>query len=195
MGCYPSRTLHTESSPSFSSIRFKEILQNVTALLAPECAVTLVPSVDGTGLGAAIVTALALRLADKRHEVNQLLAPLRLSRANLERVQALMRREMELGLRRESNATASVRMLPTYVCGTPDGTGEWWQCGERGAKEAVAPLIPCTGSLQSEVISWHWTWGGPISECWWCMWQRMASTWPTRSTSSQLRSRRALARR
>ncbi|XP_064017969.1 hexokinase-2-like isoform X2 [Pogoniulus pusillus] len=33
-----------------------------------------------------------------------------------------MRREMELGLGRESNATASVRMLPTYVCGTPDGT-------------------------------------------------------------------------
>ncbi|NXR16081.1 HXK3 protein, partial [Semnornis frantzii] len=105
-----------------SCSRFKEILQNVTELLAPECAVTLVPSVDGTGRGAAIVTALSLRLADQRHEVNQLLAPLRLSRANLECVQALMRKEMELGLGRESNATASVRMLPTYVCGTPDGT-------------------------------------------------------------------------
>ncbi|NXX38780.1 HXK2 protein, partial [Tricholaema leucomelas] len=105
-----------------SCSRFKEILQNVTELLAPECAVTLLPSVDGTGRGAAIVTALSLRLADQRHEVNQLLAPLRLSRANLEHVQALMRQEMELGLGRETNATASVRMLPTYVCGTPDGT-------------------------------------------------------------------------
>ncbi|KFQ74379.1 Hexokinase-2, partial [Phaethon lepturus] len=99
--------------------RFREILQSV---LAPECMATLLPSVDGTGLGAAMVTAVALRLAAQRHEVDRLLAPLRLSRADLERVQALMRREMELGLGRESNANASVRMLPTYVCGTPDGT-------------------------------------------------------------------------
>ncbi|KAM6055739.1 LOW QUALITY PROTEIN: hexokinase-3 [Theristicus caerulescens] len=102
--------------------RFKEILQSVTGLLAPECTVTLLPSVDGTGRGAAMVTAVALRLAAHRREVDQLLAPLRLSRADLERVQALMRQEMELGLGRESNANASVRMLPTYVRGTPDGT-------------------------------------------------------------------------
>ncbi|NXG53751.1 HXK3 protein, partial [Psilopogon haemacephalus] len=105
-----------------SCSRFREVLRNVTELLAPECAVTFVPSVDGSGRGAAFVTALSLRLAEQRHEVNQLLAPLRLGRAELERVQALMRQEMELGLGRETNATASVRMLPTYVCGTPDGT-------------------------------------------------------------------------
>ncbi|NXI39610.1 HXK2 protein, partial [Galbula dea] len=103
-------------------IRFGEILQSVTGLLAPECRATLVPSVDGNGRGAAIVTAVALRLAAQRREVNQLLAPMRLSRADLERVQALMRQEMELGLGRETNAASSVRMLPTYVCGTPDGT-------------------------------------------------------------------------
>ncbi|NXN70980.1 HXK2 protein, partial [Himantopus himantopus] len=102
--------------------RFGEILQSVTGLLAPECMATFLPSVDGTGRGAAMVTAVALRLAAHRHEVDQLLAPLRLSRADLERVQALMRREMELGLGRESNTNASVRMLPTYVRGTPDGT-------------------------------------------------------------------------
>uniref|UniRef100_A0A663FH29 hexokinase n=1 Tax=Aquila chrysaetos chrysaetos TaxID=223781 RepID=A0A663FH29_AQUCH len=94
----------------------------VTGLLAPECTATLLPSVDGTGQGAAVVTAVALRLAAQRREVDQLLAPLRLSRADLERVQALMRREMELGLGLESHASASVRMLPTYVRGTPDGT-------------------------------------------------------------------------
>ncbi|NXF36007.1 HXK3 protein, partial [Nyctibius bracteatus] len=104
------------------SSRFGEILQSVTGLLAPECKATLLPSVDGTGLGAAIVTAVALRLAAQRREVDQLLAPLRLSRADLERVQLLMRQEMERGLGRESNANASVRMLPTYVRGTPDGT-------------------------------------------------------------------------
>ncbi|NXV88940.1 HXK3 protein, partial [Calonectris borealis] len=102
--------------------RFREILQSVTGLLAPECTVTLLPSVDGTGQGAAMVTAVALRLAAQRREVDQLLAPLRLSRADLERVQALMRQEMELGLSQETNANSSVRMLPTYVRGTPDGT-------------------------------------------------------------------------
>ncbi|XP_068017116.1 hexokinase-3 [Melanerpes formicivorus] len=102
--------------------RFKEILQNVTELLAPECRATLVPSVDGNGRGAAIVTAVSLRLMAQRQEVNQLLAPLRLSHADLERVQALMRQEMELGLGQETSATASVRMLPTYVRGTPNGT-------------------------------------------------------------------------
>uniref|UniRef100_A0A493TJ96 hexokinase n=1 Tax=Anas platyrhynchos platyrhynchos TaxID=8840 RepID=A0A493TJ96_ANAPP len=102
--------------------RFGEILQSVTGLLAPECAATLVPAADTNGLGVAMVTAVAQRMLTQRHEVEQLLAPLRLSRADLERVQGLMRQEMERGLGRDSNADASVRMLPTYVCNTPDGT-------------------------------------------------------------------------
>ncbi|NXG82347.1 HXK3 protein, partial [Stercorarius parasiticus] len=122
--------------------RFGEILQSVTGLLAPECMAALLPSVDGTGRGAAIVTAVALRLADQRREMDQLLAPLRLSRADLERVQALMRQEMELGLGQETNANSSVRMLPTYVRGTPDGTGEGRGPGEGIPGEAVAPLMP-----------------------------------------------------
>ncbi|NXT01216.1 HXK3 protein, partial [Jacana jacana] len=102
--------------------RFREILQSVTGLLAPECATSLVPSMDGSGLGAVMVTAVALRMANQRSEVDQLLAPLRLTRTSLERVQALMRQEMDLGLGEETNANSSVRMLPTYVRGTPDGT-------------------------------------------------------------------------
>uniref|UniRef100_A0A8B9NZM7 hexokinase n=1 Tax=Accipiter nisus TaxID=211598 RepID=A0A8B9NZM7_9AVES len=122
-GCHPQPHVPEPGpSPSSFSGRFGEILQSVTGLLAPECMATLLPSVDGTGQGAAVVTAVALRLAAQRHEVDQLLAPLQLSRADLERVQALMRREMELGLGLESHANASVRMLPTYVRGTPDGT-------------------------------------------------------------------------
>ncbi|NWT43457.1 HXK3 protein, partial [Chroicocephalus maculipennis] len=122
--------------------RFGEILQSVTGLLAPECMAALVPSVDGTGRGAAIVTAVALRLADQRREMDQLLAPLRLSRTDLERVQALMRQEMELGLGQETNANSSVRMLPTYVRGTPDGTGKGRGPGEGGPGEAMALLMP-----------------------------------------------------
>ncbi|NXM74183.1 HXK3 protein, partial [Serilophus lunatus] len=102
--------------------RFKEILQSVIKLLTPECAATLLPSTDGSGWGAAMVTAAAVRLEAQRREVDEVLAPLRLSRADLEHVQTLMRLEMELGLDQETNPTASVRMLPTYVCGTPDGT-------------------------------------------------------------------------
>ncbi|NXV05817.1 HXK3 protein, partial [Cettia cetti] len=102
--------------------RFEEILMSVSRLLSPECMATLLPSRDGSGRGAAMVTAVALRLAAQRREVNEVLAPLRLSRADLEKVQALMREEMERGLGKETNATASVRMLPTYVTHTPDGT-------------------------------------------------------------------------
>ncbi|XP_066053175.1 hexokinase-3 isoform X2 [Chamaea fasciata] len=102
--------------------RFQEILLSVSRLLSPECMATLLPSRDGSGRGAAMVTAVALRLAALRREVNEVLAPLRLSRADLERVQALMREEMDRGLNKETNATASVRMLPTYVTHTPDGT-------------------------------------------------------------------------
>ncbi|KAM8798869.1 hexokinase-3 [Eudromia elegans] len=102
--------------------RFGEILQRITKLLAPECVATLVPASDGGGRGAAVVTAVALRLAARRRDVDQLLAPLRLRPADLQRVQALMRRDMELGLNPDTNAQASIRMLPTYVRNTPDGT-------------------------------------------------------------------------
>ncbi|NXD39292.1 HXK3 protein, partial [Copsychus sechellarum] len=102
--------------------RFEEILLSVSRLLAPECIPTLLPSRDGSGRGAAMVTAVALRLAAQRRDVDEVLAPLRLSRADLENVQALMRQEMDRGLGKETNPTASVRMLPTYVTHTPDGT-------------------------------------------------------------------------
>uniref|UniRef100_A0A8C9NIA3 Phosphotransferase n=1 Tax=Serinus canaria TaxID=9135 RepID=A0A8C9NIA3_SERCA len=69
-----------------------------------------------------MVTAVALRLAAQRRAVDEVLAPLRLSRDDLVKVQALMREEMERGLGKETNASASVRMLPTYVNHTPDGT-------------------------------------------------------------------------
>ncbi|KFO55539.1 Hexokinase-2, partial [Corvus brachyrhynchos] len=102
--------------------RFEEILQSVSRLLSPECLATLLPSRDGSGRGAAMVTAVALRLAAQRRAVNEVLGPLRLTHADLEKVQALMRQEMERGLGKHTNATASVRMLPTYVSHTPDGT-------------------------------------------------------------------------
>ncbi|NXR88159.1 HXK3 protein, partial [Hypocryptadius cinnamomeus] len=102
--------------------RFEEILLSVSRLLSPECMATILPSRDGSGRGAAMVTAVALRLSAQRRVVDEVLAPLRLSRDDLVKVQALMREEMERGLGKETNASASVRMLPTYVNHTPDGT-------------------------------------------------------------------------
>ncbi|XP_066416531.1 hexokinase-3 [Molothrus aeneus] len=102
--------------------RFEEILLSVSRLLAPECMATILASRDGSGRGAAMVTAVALRLAAQRHAVNEVLAPLRLSRDDLVKVQALMKEEMDRGLGKETNPSASVRMLPTYVTHTPDGT-------------------------------------------------------------------------
>ncbi|NXF16247.1 HXK3 protein, partial [Rhodinocichla rosea] len=102
--------------------RFEEILLSVSRLLAPECMATILASRDGSGRGAAMVTAVALRLAAQRRAVDEVLAPLRLSRDDLVKVQALMREEMDRGLGKETNPSASVRMLPTYVTHTPDGT-------------------------------------------------------------------------
>lgn len=157
VGCYPSEMPHTQPILSSSSVRFEEILQSVSRLLSPECLATLLPSKDGSGRGAAMVTAVALRLAAQRHAVNEVLGPLRLTHADLEKVQALMRQEMERGLGKHTNATASVRMLPTYVSHTPDGTGKGQGHWEWGAEEAVTLLMHCAGSPQSEATSWRWT--------------------------------------
>ncbi|XP_067391466.1 hexokinase-3-like [Emydura macquarii macquarii] len=102
--------------------RFSQTLQQLVTQLAPECEVTLVPAEDGSGRGAAMVTAVASRLAAQRLQISQTLAPLQLAPDALRQVQALLRREMELGLKKETHATSSVRMLPTYIHATPDGS-------------------------------------------------------------------------
>ncbi|KAG6941283.1 hexokinase 3, partial [Chelydra serpentina] len=102
--------------------KFSQTLQPLVKKLAPECDVTLVQAEDGSGKGIAMVTAVASRLAAQRRQVNQTLAPLQLSPDALGKVQALLRREMELGLKQETHATSSVRMLPTYIRATPDGS-------------------------------------------------------------------------
>ncbi|XP_004460065.2 hexokinase-3 [Dasypus novemcinctus] len=99
--------------------RFRSLLQETVMLLAPECEVSFVPSVDGGGRGVAMVTAVAARLAAHRRLLEETLAPLRLDGEQLAAVQAQMREAMEKGLRGEAS---SLRMLPTYVRATPDGS-------------------------------------------------------------------------
>ncbi|XP_008253672.1 hexokinase-3 isoform X1 [Oryctolagus cuniculus] len=99
--------------------RFHSILQETVALLVPECDVSFIPSVDGGGRGVAVVTAVAARLAAHRRLLEETLMPFRLNCEQLAGVQAQMREAMAKGLRGEAS---SLRMLPTYVRATPDGS-------------------------------------------------------------------------
>ncbi|NWS49336.1 HXK2 protein, partial [Probosciger aterrimus] len=79
-------------------------------------------SEDGSGKGAAMVTAVAYRLAAQHKARQKILEALKLSHEQLLEVKQRMRIEMEKGLGKETHAEATVKMLPTYVCSTPDGT-------------------------------------------------------------------------
>uniref|UniRef100_A0A8C2ENB0 Phosphotransferase n=1 Tax=Cyprinus carpio TaxID=7962 RepID=A0A8C2ENB0_CYPCA len=54
--------------------------------------------------------------------VEQILSEFLLSKEDLEEVMRRMRREMERGLRVETHNEASIKMLPTYVRSTPEGS-------------------------------------------------------------------------
>ncbi|NXF89566.1 HXK1 protein, partial [Eubucco bourcierii] len=102
--------------------QYAKRLHKVVRRLVPNCDVRFVLSVRGSGTGAAMVTAVGYRLAAQRKQIDASLAPFLLSLDTLREVKDKMRTELEYGLKRETQASASVKMLPTYVCGTPDGT-------------------------------------------------------------------------
>lgn len=56
-------------------------------------------------------------------QVDRYLYAMRLSDDQLADISARFRLEIEKGLSRESNAAATVKMLPTHVYSTPDGSG------------------------------------------------------------------------
>lgn len=89
----------------------------------PDCDVRFLQSQCGSGKGAAMVTAVAYRLAAQNAERQRTLDALRLSRQQLLEVKRRMSEEMLRGLSRQTHEQASVKMLPTYVRSTPDGTG------------------------------------------------------------------------
>ncbi|XP_021384752.2 hexokinase HKDC1 [Lonchura striata] len=97
-------------------------LRRAVRRLAPACEVRFLPSQGGSGRGAAVVAAAARRLAAQRRRLDAALAALRLPPAILRELRDKMRAELEHGLKRETQAQATVKMLPTYVCGMPDGT-------------------------------------------------------------------------
>jgi len=104
--------------------RFARRLHKMVRRLAPDCDVRFLCSEDGSGKGAAMVTAVAQRLAAQHAERQRILNPLRLGREQLLEVKRRLEGAMRRGLAQETHEQASVKMLPTYVRATPDGTGE-----------------------------------------------------------------------
>ncbi|XP_010561208.1 PREDICTED: glucokinase isoform X1 [Haliaeetus leucocephalus] len=101
---------------------FARRLHKTVRKLLPDCEIRFVRSEDGSGKGAAMVTAVAYRLAAQHKARQRILEALKLSHEQLLEVKQRMRIEMEKGLGKETHAEAAVKMLPTYVCSTPDGT-------------------------------------------------------------------------
>ncbi|VFV19643.1 hexokinase 2 [Lynx pardinus] len=101
---------------------FAKRLHKTVRRLVPDCDVRFLRSEDGSGKGAAMVTAVAYRLADQHRARQNTLESLKLNREQLLEVKKRMKVEMERGLSKETHAIAPVKMLPTYVCATPDGT-------------------------------------------------------------------------
>ncbi|XP_051957323.1 hexokinase-2-like [Xyrauchen texanus] len=101
---------------------FARRMQKMVRWLVPDCDVRFLRSEDGSGKGAAMVTAVAYRLAKQHVERQRILDTLRLSRDQLLEVKKRMTEEMNRGLAKQTHSTASVKMLPTFVRSTPDGT-------------------------------------------------------------------------
>ncbi|XP_062989104.1 hexokinase HKDC1 [Elgaria multicarinata webbii] len=102
--------------------QYAKRLHKVVRRLVPNCDVRFLLSESGSGKGAAMVTAVAYRLLSQRKQIDEVLAHFRLTKENLIDVRNKMRAELEYGLKKETQPTATVKMLPTFVCGTPDGT-------------------------------------------------------------------------
>uniref|UniRef100_A0A8C8JRI9 Hexokinase-2 n=1 Tax=Oncorhynchus tshawytscha TaxID=74940 RepID=A0A8C8JRI9_ONCTS len=120
--CFHSSLLSSCIILCRSSPRFARRLHKMVRRLVPDCDVRFLRSEDGSGKGAAMVTAVAYRLATQHAERQRVLDALRLSREQLLEVKRRMGEEINRGLAKESHDQATVKMLPTYVRSTPDGT-------------------------------------------------------------------------
>uniref|UniRef100_A0A8C3QCG2 Hexokinase-4 n=1 Tax=Geospiza parvula TaxID=87175 RepID=A0A8C3QCG2_GEOPR len=98
---------------------FKDHFHATVRQLTPGCDITFIQSEEGSGRGAALISAVVHPVQGQRRQEGQ-----QGEAANLQPVQVPLRfeKEMEKGLGADTNPTASVKMLPTFVRSTPDGT-------------------------------------------------------------------------
>ncbi|XP_052496026.1 hexokinase HKDC1 [Budorcas taxicolor] len=102
--------------------QYPKRLHKVVRKLVPNCDVRFLLSESGSTKGAAMVTAVASRVQAQRKQIDKVLALFRLTQEQLVGVRNKMRVEFEYGLKKHTHPLATVKMLPTYVCGMPDGT-------------------------------------------------------------------------
>ncbi|XP_060052799.1 hexokinase HKDC1 [Erinaceus europaeus] len=102
--------------------QYPKRLHKVVRRLVPNCDVRFLLSESGSTKGAAMVTAVACRLQAQRKQIDRVLALFQLTQEQLVGIQDKMRAEFEYGLKRDTHPLATVKMLPTYVYGMPDGT-------------------------------------------------------------------------
>ncbi|KAM9744414.1 hexokinase-2 [Menidia menidia] len=119
-------TIGADGSVYKNHPEFSRRLNKMVRRLVPDCDVRFLQSQVGSGKGAAMVTAVAYRLAAQHAERQRILDTLRLSREQLLEVKRRMSEEMKRGLSKQTHEQTSVKMLPTFVRSTPDGT----ECGE-----------------------------------------------------------------
>ncbi|KAM8761943.1 hexokinase HKDC1-like [Acanthopagrus schlegelii] len=100
--------------------QYPKRLHKVVRRLLPECHVRFVLSDSGSSKGAALVSAVAQRLASLRRQVDETLCPFKLSQEQLQLVKARMRAGLEAGLK--TKGSSAIKMLPSFVYRTPDGT-------------------------------------------------------------------------
>ena len=104
--------------------RYARRLHKTVRRLVPDSDVRFLLSESGSAKGAAMVTAVAYRLTEQSRQIQQTLAEFQLSKAQLLEVKKRMRAEIEKGLKKDSHKEAAVKMLPTFVRSTPDGSGD-----------------------------------------------------------------------
>uniref|UniRef100_G3PUF3 Hexokinase-2 n=1 Tax=Gasterosteus aculeatus aculeatus TaxID=481459 RepID=G3PUF3_GASAC len=97
-------------------------LHKTVRRLVPDADIRFLLSESGSGKGAAMVTAVAYRLAEHSREITQTLSEFRLTTEQLLEVKKRMKIEIQNGLSKSTQEAATVKMLPTFVHSTPDGS-------------------------------------------------------------------------
>ncbi|EDL92985.1 hexokinase 1, isoform CRA_f [Rattus norvegicus] len=118
----PGCCRHRRSCGAQNTHRYSRRFHKTLRRLVPDSDVRFLLSESGSGKGAAMVTAVAYRLAEQHRQIEETLAHFRLSKQTLMEVKKRLRTEMEMGLRKETNSKATVKMLPSFVRSIPDGT-------------------------------------------------------------------------
>ncbi|TMS13176.1 Putative hexokinase HKDC1 [Larimichthys crocea] len=134
--------------------QYPKRLHKVVRRLLPECHVRFVLSDSGSSKGAALVSAVAQRLASRRRQVDETLAPFRLSQEQLQLVKTRMRAGLEAGLK--SKGPSTIKMLPSFVYRTPDGTEKGkYLALDLGGTNFRALLVNFKKGLQHNVRLYH----------------------------------------